>query len=73
MHDVGGEETEANRRVVRWVEAGFDGQWGSVSEPCNEWDTALERLQWCRVHAPLAVSYRLVRMTARVTSGVENV
>lgn len=42
VHDVGGEETEADRRVVRWVEAGFDGQWDSVCEPCNERDTALD-------------------------------
>ncbi|THA79762.1 hypothetical protein [Streptomyces sp. A0592] len=73
MHGESGEEAEADRRVVWWVEAGSDGQWRSVSEPCDERDMALERLRWCRVHAPPAVSYGLVRRTTRVTMAVEDI
>ncbi|MFD3808247.1 hypothetical protein ACFWTC_32750 [Streptomyces sp. NPDC058619] len=70
--DDGG-ESETDCRVVWWVESGFGGQWRSLSGTSDERDEALERLEWCRVHAPPAVSYRLVRRTTRVTTAVEDV
>ncbi|GAA2657114.1 hypothetical protein GCM10010425_84980 [Streptomyces spororaveus] len=72
---VGGDggETETDCQVVWSVESGLDGQWRSVSGACDERAEALERLEWCRVHAPPPVSYRLVRRTTRVTTAAEDV
>lgn len=66
------DELEVACRVVWSLEAGVEGQWRSMSGPYGERTEALARLEWCRVHAAPAVSYRLVRETTRVTTAVED-